>query len=70
MGSIPSDSHFFIFTAALDMRVGMDRLAAIVADSGKQIINGGYYWGDGYEVSFLFQVYLQRSCLLNRESSH
>jgi len=52
------------------MRVGMDRLAAIVADSGKQIINGGYYWGDGYEVSFLFQVYLQRSCLLNRESSH
>jgi hypothetical protein len=25
------------------MRVGMDRLAAMVADSGKRMINGGYF---------------------------
>jgi hypothetical protein len=43
MRNIPSDSQIFIFTGTLDMRVGMDRLAAMVADSGKRMINGGYF---------------------------
>ena len=43
MRSIPQKAQVFIFTGTLDMRVGMDRLASMVADSGKRVMNGGYY---------------------------
>ena len=43
MRNIPEESQIFIFTGTLDMRVGMDRLAAMVAEAGKRVMNGGYY---------------------------